>query len=123
MQKGISVWLDVPLEALAERIAAVGTGSRPLLHHETGDAYTKVGHLSYMNGSFNFLIWSGCYMGSVKWVLLTEMSYHLRFPCRRTTVCLCFLKRGVDHMPMQMRGFAWRVCDQIFPLLFMIAVY
>ncbi|KAF3440465.1 hypothetical protein FNV43_RR18749 [Rhamnella rubrinervis] len=41
MQKGISVWLDVPLEALAQRIAAVGTGSRPLLHHESGDAYTK----------------------------------------------------------------------------------
>ncbi|KAK1592251.1 hypothetical protein Q3G72_021874 [Acer saccharum] len=41
MHKGISVWLDVPLEALAERIAAVGTGSRPLLHHESGDTYTK----------------------------------------------------------------------------------
>ncbi|GKV25281.1 hypothetical protein SLEP1_g34741 [Rubroshorea leprosula] len=41
MQKGISVWLDVPLEALAERIAAVGTGSRPLLHNESGDAYIK----------------------------------------------------------------------------------
>ncbi|GMP26322.1 hypothetical protein CsSME_00002804 [Camellia sinensis var. sinensis] len=44
MQKGISVWLDVPLEALARRIAAVGTGSRPLLHQEAGDAYSKVGH-------------------------------------------------------------------------------
>ncbi|KAA8546906.1 hypothetical protein F0562_003335 [Nyssa sinensis] len=41
MQKGISVWLDVPLEALARRIAAVGTKSRPLLHQESGDAYTK----------------------------------------------------------------------------------
>ncbi|CAK9165881.1 unnamed protein product [Ilex paraguariensis] len=41
MQKGISVWLDVPLEALAQRIAAVGTGSRPLLHHKSGDAYAK----------------------------------------------------------------------------------
>ncbi|KAF2323806.1 hypothetical protein GH714_037174 [Hevea brasiliensis] len=41
MQKGISVWLDVPLEALAQRIAAVGTNSRPLLHHESGDEYTK----------------------------------------------------------------------------------
>ncbi|KAI8028768.1 hypothetical protein LOK49_LG01G02435 [Camellia lanceoleosa] len=39
--KGISVWLDVPLEALARRIAAVGTGSRPLLHQEAGDAYSK----------------------------------------------------------------------------------
>ncbi|XP_030534969.1 shikimate kinase, chloroplastic isoform X1 [Rhodamnia argentea] len=41
MQHGISVWLDVPLEALAQRIAAVGTNSRPLLHDESGDAYTK----------------------------------------------------------------------------------
>ncbi|GAV57405.1 SKI domain-containing protein [Cephalotus follicularis] len=41
MQKGISVWLDVPLEALAQRIAAVGTHSRPLLHHESGDPYRK----------------------------------------------------------------------------------
>ncbi|CAE6001668.1 unnamed protein product [Arabidopsis arenosa] len=40
MHKGISIWLDVPLEALAHRIAAVGTGSRPLLHDESGDAYS-----------------------------------------------------------------------------------
>ncbi|KAK4485970.1 hypothetical protein RD792_008624 [Penstemon davidsonii] len=42
MQKGISVWLDVPVEALARRITAVGTGSRPLLHHDYGDPYSKV---------------------------------------------------------------------------------
>lgn len=42
MKKGITVWLDVPLEALARRIAAVGTDSRPLLHHESGDPYKKV---------------------------------------------------------------------------------
>ena len=42
MQKGISVWLDVPLEALARRLTSVGTESRPLLHNEPGDAYTKV---------------------------------------------------------------------------------
>ncbi|CAM8915789.1 unnamed protein product [Rhodiola kirilowii] len=41
MQKGISVYIDVPLEALAQRISTVGTASRPLLHHESGDAYTK----------------------------------------------------------------------------------
>ncbi|KAL3818851.1 hypothetical protein ACJIZ3_004756 [Penstemon smallii] len=41
MQKGISVWLDVPLEALARRITAVGTVSRPLLHHDYGDPYSK----------------------------------------------------------------------------------
>lgn len=41
MKEGISVWLDVPLEALARRIAAVGTASRPLLDQESGDPYTK----------------------------------------------------------------------------------
>ncbi|KAL1831339.1 hypothetical protein ACET3Z_000990 [Daucus carota] len=41
MQKGISVWLDVPLEALARRLTSVGTESRPLLHNESGDAYAK----------------------------------------------------------------------------------
>ncbi|XP_044469829.1 shikimate kinase 1, chloroplastic isoform X2 [Mangifera indica] len=41
MHKGVSVFLDVPLEALARRIASVGTNSRPLLHHESGDAYTR----------------------------------------------------------------------------------
>nr|VDC73548.1 unnamed protein product [Brassica rapa] len=42
MHKGISIWLDVPLEALAQRIAAVGTNSRPLLHdgESGGDPYT-----------------------------------------------------------------------------------
>ncbi|KAL4012953.1 hypothetical protein IC575_025100 [Cucumis melo] len=41
MHKGISVWLDVPLEALVKRISAVGTNSRPLLHHDSTDAYSK----------------------------------------------------------------------------------
>ncbi|XP_073273001.1 shikimate kinase, chloroplastic-like isoform X1 [Primulina huaijiensis] len=41
MQKGISVWLDVPLDALARRITAVGTDSRPLLDQESGDPYSK----------------------------------------------------------------------------------
>ncbi|KAL6576016.1 Shikimate kinase [Orobanche hederae] len=41
MRKGISVWLDVPLEALARRITSVGTHSRPLLHHESGDPFSK----------------------------------------------------------------------------------
>lgn len=42
MKQGLTVWLDVPLEALARRIAAVGTASRPLLHQESGDPYKKV---------------------------------------------------------------------------------
>ncbi|XP_021736642.1 shikimate kinase, chloroplastic-like [Chenopodium quinoa] len=41
MRSGISVWLDVPVDCLARRISAVGTGSRPLLHGESGDAYSK----------------------------------------------------------------------------------
>ncbi|CAO2830519.1 unnamed protein product [Amaranthus hypochondriacus] len=41
MRKGVSVWLDVPLECLARRISAVGTNSRPLLHGDYGDAYSK----------------------------------------------------------------------------------
>ncbi|KAE8816743.1 shikimate kinase 1, chloroplastic-like [Hordeum vulgare] len=40
MKKGLSVWLDVPLEALARRIAKVGTASRPLLDQPSGDPYT-----------------------------------------------------------------------------------
>ena len=42
MHKGVSVWLDVPLEALARRIAKVGTCSRPLLPKDTEDVYTEV---------------------------------------------------------------------------------
>ncbi|XP_051219789.1 shikimate kinase 3, chloroplastic [Lolium perenne] len=41
MKKGLTIWLDVPLDALARRIVAVGTASRPLLHQESGDPYTK----------------------------------------------------------------------------------
>ncbi|RVW69286.1 Shikimate kinase 3, chloroplastic [Vitis vinifera] len=41
MKQGVSVFLDVPLDTLARRIADVGTDSRPLLHFESGDAYTK----------------------------------------------------------------------------------
>lgn len=42
MHKGITVFLDVPLEVLAQRITDVGTESRPLLHHGSGEAYLKV---------------------------------------------------------------------------------
>jgi hypothetical protein len=42
MRQGITVFLDVPLDTLARRIAAVGTDSRPLLNFDSGDAYTKV---------------------------------------------------------------------------------
>ncbi|KAL6605911.1 hypothetical protein ACP70R_041564 [Stipagrostis hirtigluma subsp. patula] len=39
MKKGLSVWLDVPLDALAKRIAQVGTASRPLLDQPSDDPY------------------------------------------------------------------------------------
>lgn len=51
MKKGITIWLDVPLEALAGRIAAVGTESRPLLNKEPGDPYTKA--LTRLSTLFN----------------------------------------------------------------------
>ncbi|KAH9310587.1 hypothetical protein KI387_025622, partial [Taxus chinensis] len=41
MQQGITVWLDVPLEALAERVVAVGTESRPLLGQASGNCYSE----------------------------------------------------------------------------------
>ncbi|KAL9229691.1 hypothetical protein vseg_005130 [Gypsophila vaccaria] len=41
MRSGVSVWLDVPIECLARRISAVGTGTRPLLRGEGEDAYTQ----------------------------------------------------------------------------------
>ncbi|KAI8015730.1 hypothetical protein LOK49_LG05G02854 [Camellia lanceoleosa] len=42
MREGVTVYLDVPLDSLARRIAAVGTGSHPLLNFESGDVYTKL---------------------------------------------------------------------------------
>lgn len=47
MHKGISVFIDVPLDALAQRLTAIGTASRPLLHHGSGDAYTQVNIFYY----------------------------------------------------------------------------
>nr|GEV91033.1 shikimate kinase, chloroplastic-like [Tanacetum cinerariifolium] len=41
MQKGVTIFIDVPLDALAKRLTATGTASRPLLHHGSGDAYTQ----------------------------------------------------------------------------------
>ncbi|XP_073525651.1 uncharacterized protein [Phyllobates terribilis] len=42
MKQGITVRLDVPLDALAKRIAAVGTDARPLLDFDSGDPYTRI---------------------------------------------------------------------------------
>ncbi|XP_057490358.1 shikimate kinase 3, chloroplastic-like isoform X1 [Actinidia eriantha] len=41
MREGVTVYLDIPLDVLARRIAAEGTDSRPILDSESGDAYTK----------------------------------------------------------------------------------
>uniref|UniRef100_A0A0A9A235 Shikimate kinase n=1 Tax=Arundo donax TaxID=35708 RepID=A0A0A9A235_ARUDO len=40
MNQGLSVWLDIPLDALAKRITQVGTASRPLLDQPSADPYT-----------------------------------------------------------------------------------
>lgn len=47
MKQGITVWLDVPLEALAERVVAVGTHSRPLLGQSSGNGYSEVHFLHF----------------------------------------------------------------------------
>lgn len=41
MRQGITVWLDVPLEALAARVVAIGTESRPLLATSSDDCYSQ----------------------------------------------------------------------------------
>eukprot|EP00250_Pteridium_aquilinum_P001343 c11554_g1_i1 orf=230-1189(+) len=42
LRHGVTVWLDVPLEALAERVVAVGTHTRPLLGDpQGGSAYSQ----------------------------------------------------------------------------------
>eukprot|EP01018_Ginkgo_biloba_P037826 Gb_11258 [translate_table: standard] len=41
MKRGITIWLDVPLEALAKRVVAVGTESRPLLGHSSVDSHSQ----------------------------------------------------------------------------------
>lgn len=43
LKKGLTIWLNVPLDALARTIAAVGSASRPLLHQQSGDPYAKAG--------------------------------------------------------------------------------
>lgn len=44
LRQGITIWLDVPVEALAERVVAVGCESRPLLGQVTPEtAYLQVG--------------------------------------------------------------------------------
>ncbi|AQK74958.1 Shikimate kinase [Zea mays] len=54
MKRGLSVWLDVPLDALARRIAKVGTASRPLLDQPSGDpyamAFSKLSMLAQQRG-------------------------------------------------------------------------
>ena len=89
MQKGISVWLDMPLGALARRIAAVGTDSRPLLHHELGDPYTKVGFLS------SLLLFICTMLSGQQTYLLTY-----KLADRLSDICLLFLKREKNIMQM-----------------------
>lgn len=41
LNQGVTIWLDVPLEALAKRVTAVGTESRPLLGQASVDPYSQ----------------------------------------------------------------------------------
>lgn len=54
MKKGLSVWLDVPLDALAKRISQVGTASRPLLDQPSDDPYTAVSIFILKTVTFQF---------------------------------------------------------------------
>lgn len=77
MHKGISVWLDVPLEALAKRIIAEGTKSRPLLHEESGDAYDKVAFPFIRQLEFPVLICMPCAKADMFCVLPVDTSLSL----------------------------------------------
>jgi shikimate kinase len=46
LRNGITVWLDVPVPALASRVTAVGTGSRPLLGGDCGGYDQALARLS-----------------------------------------------------------------------------
>lgn len=57
LRHGITVWLDVPVEALAERVVAVGTESRPLLGLTEGDtarsqAFARLLNIFEVRGPF-----------------------------------------------------------------------
>jgi shikimate kinase len=46
LRNGITVWLDVPVPALAHRVTAVGTGTRPLLGGDCGGYDQALARLS-----------------------------------------------------------------------------
>ena len=103
MRQGITVFLDVPLDALARRIAAVGTDSRPLLHFKSGDAYTKVAinstNLKTLSLDSDFRV--GLEKGSNMW--------HPQLPCRLLWDCLLLPRRDLRHMLMLMLRFPFYV--------------
>lgn len=105
MQNGVSVWLDVPLEALAQRIAAVGTNSRPLLHNDSGNEYTKVASLF----TILFFIYAMVSNQAKKGIHISHCLSALQLLHRFSGVCLLCLKREVNVMRMPMLGFLWKV--------------
>eukprot|EP01018_Ginkgo_biloba_P015389 Gb_29792 [translate_table: standard] len=52
MGHGITVWLDVPLEALAMRVVAVGTESRPLLGETATTGYSQSWSIRVVEGKW-----------------------------------------------------------------------
>ena len=125
MRRGISVWLDVPVEALAQRITIIGTDSRPLLHSEARNAYMEVNDFSSMVGVFYFFFFFlqnvSNYYKSQKiggTILDRELASKLFFPqnnltlqntYRLSSVCLSFVKKEVKHMQMSMSKSPWKL--------------
>lgn len=76
LKVGVTVWLDVPLDALAERVVAVGTHTRPLLGDSQGDsAHTKA--LAKLSSIYGFR--APFYAQADVIVSLQELAAHLGY--------------------------------------------
>ena len=79
MREGVTVYLDIPLDVLARRIAAEGTDSRPILDSESGAAYTKVVVNSITKLNHSKIFKPSCQEGTNTWLLvLTYFSTSLQ---------------------------------------------
>lgn len=80
LRYGVTVWLDVPLETLAERVVAVGTHSRPLLYEQSKGNSTYSQALARLTSIFESR--ASCYANSDARVciqkLASSLGYHVR---------------------------------------------
>ena len=53
MRTGITIWLDVPLEALAKRVVAAGVESRPILSQDSADSDPYLQAFSKLQSVYN----------------------------------------------------------------------